>query len=61
MSLCFSAYVPMLYVYVLMLSCICPHAEKEWDSENEEWVDLSGASEVSVTSPVCEYTKLGTN
>ena len=36
-----------------MLLCICPYAEKEWDSENEEWVDL--------TQPVCEYTKLGTN
>ena len=46
------------YACVLMLLCICPYAEKEWDSENEEWVDLTGgASEVSVTSSVCVRTQ----
>ena len=54
MSLCVSA-------YVLMLLCIHPYAGVVWDSENEEWVDSTGASEVSVTPTVCEYTKLGTN
>ena len=45
---------------VLMLDCMCPYTVPmmEYDSETEEWVEVSGASCVSDVPKVCDCLKV---